>query len=151
MSRAVHHEETASMQNAEAVWRLADEKSGIFAALSDRVWATREVNFQEQRSAAEHIAALREQGFRLESGLAGMPTAFTGEAGEGGPVIAVLGEFDALPGLSQEAGTAEQRAVEPGGNGHACGHNMLGAASLLAGGEGSIAPGKPSSSSCAAA
>ena len=61
-----------------------------------------------------------------------MPTAVVGEAGEGGPVIAILGEYDALPGLSQEAGVAEHRPVEAGGHGHGCGHNLLGAASLLA-------------------
>ena len=55
-----------------------------------------------------------------------------GEAGEGGPVIAFLGEFDALPGFSQEAGVADQRPVEPNGNGHGCGHNLLGSAALLA-------------------
>jgi aminobenzoyl-glutamate utilization protein B len=132
MSPTAVDEGMRGMRNSEAVWRLADEKSGIFAALSDRVWATPELNFQEHRSAAEHIAALRAEGFRVATDLAGMPTAFMGEAGTGGPVIAILGEFDALPGLSQEAGTAEQRPIEPGGNGHACGHNLLGAASLLA-------------------
>jgi aminobenzoyl-glutamate utilization protein B len=55
-----------------------------------------------------------------------------GEAGEGGPLVAILGEFDALPGLSQEAGVAEPRPVEAGGNGHGCGHNLLGAGALLA-------------------
>lgn len=55
-----------------------------------------------------------------------------GEAGKDGPVIAVLGEFDALPGLSQEAGVAHEQAVQVGGAGHGCGHNMLGAAALLA-------------------
>ena len=55
-----------------------------------------------------------------------------GEAGEGGPVIAILGEYDALPGLSQEAGVAEPRPVEPDGHGHGCGHNLLGSAALLA-------------------
>ena len=61
-------------------------------------------------------------------GVAGIPTAVMGEAGEGGPVIAILGEYDALPGLSQEAGLAEQRPLSRGGNGHGCGHNLLGAA-----------------------
>src|SRR3546814_7462170 len=72
------------------------------------------------------------EGFRVETGIAGLPTAVMGEAGEGGPVIAILGEFDALPGLSQVAGLPEKRELEPGGNGHACGHNLLGAASLMA-------------------
>src|SRR5829696_5117831 len=55
-----------------------------------------------------------------------------GEAGEGGPIVAILGEFDALPGLSQQAGVAEPRPLVASGNGHGCGHNLLGAASLLA-------------------
>ena len=61
-----------------------------------------------------------------------MPTALMGEAGDDGPVIAILGEFDALPGLSQEADAIEQKQLQTGGNGHGCGHNMLGAGSLLA-------------------
>ncbi|CAK8737690.1 p-aminobenzoyl-glutamate hydrolase subunit B [Sodalis praecaptivus] len=68
----------------------------------------------------------------MQTGLAGLPTAVMGEAGEGGPVIAILGEFDALPGLSQQAGVAEPRPQVNGGNGHGCGHNLLGAGSLLA-------------------
>ncbi len=64
--------------------------------------------------------------------VAGIPTAVIGEAGEDGPVIAILGEYDALPGLSQEAGVAEPRLVESNGNGHGCGHNLLGSAALLA-------------------
>ncbi|MDP2739313.1 MAG: amidohydrolase, partial [Pseudorhodobacter sp.] len=63
---------------------------------------------------------------------AGIPTAVMGEAGSGGPLIAILGEYDALPGLSQVAGIAEPREVEAGGNGHGCGHNLLGSAALLA-------------------
>jgi aminobenzoyl-glutamate utilization protein B len=61
-----------------------------------------------------------------------MPTAVMGEAGSGGPVIAILGEYDALPGLSQEAGLDYKQEVEPGGHGHGCGHNLLGSAALLA-------------------
>ncbi|MGB0440690.1 MAG: amidohydrolase, partial [Paracoccaceae bacterium] len=61
-----------------------------------------------------------------------MPTAIIGEAGESGPVIAILGEFDALPGLSQHSGETEPRAIVDGAHGHGCGHNMFGAAALLA-------------------
>ena len=64
--------------------------------------------------------------------IAGIPTAVVGESGEEGPVIAILGEYDALPGLSQEAGVAEQRPLPGNGFGHGCGHNLLGSASLLA-------------------
>lgn len=120
------------MQNSDMSWAIVDEKADAFAALSDRVWDTPETNYEEYRSAAEHVAMLEAEGFRVTTGLAGMPTAVMGEAGEGGPVIAILGEYDALPGLSQEAGVAEQRPVEEGGHGHGCGHNLLGAGSMLA-------------------
>jgi aminobenzoyl-glutamate utilization protein B len=120
------------MRNSDAIWDVVDGKSADFAALSDRIWGMPELNYQETRSAAEHIAMLEAQGFRIQTGLAGIPTAFVGEAGEDGPVIAIMGEFDALPGLSQEAGRAEHAPIQPQGNGHGCGHNILGAASLLA-------------------
>ncbi|WPB84013.1 M20 family metallopeptidase [Sediminicoccus rosea] len=120
------------MQNTEPVWRLVDEKAGPAIELSDRVWGMPELAYNEHKSAAEHTAYLQAEGFRVTEQLAGIPTAMMGEAGEGGPVIAILGEFDALPGLSNEAGVAEHRPVPGDGNGHACGHNLLGAASLLA-------------------
>ena len=120
------------MSNSEEIWRLVEAKRDAFVALSDRVWAMPELNYQERRSCAEHAAMLEREGFRVSQGVAGLPTAVMGEAGEGGPVIAILGEFDALPGLSQAAGIAEPHPLEPGGNGHACGHNLLGAGSLLA-------------------
>jgi aminobenzoyl-glutamate utilization protein B len=63
---------------------------------------------------------------------AGIPTAVIGESGTDGPVIAILGEYDALPGLSQEPGATEHRPLVAGGNGHGCGHNLLGSAALLA-------------------
>ncbi|HEX4261642.1 MAG TPA: M20 family metallopeptidase [Acetobacteraceae bacterium] len=120
------------MKNAERVWDLVEAKRPEFEALSDRVWGMPELCYTEHRSAAEHRAMLEAQGFRVTENVAGIPTALMGEAGEGGPVIAILGEYDALPGLSQEAGVAEPRPVEPGGHGHGCGHNLLGSASLLA-------------------
>src|SRR3954454_7814774 len=91
------------MPNVEEIWRLVEAKRQDFFALSDRVWETPELNFAEYRSAASHRAMREQQGFRVPAGVAGMPTALMGEAGEGGPVIAILGEFDALPGLSQHA------------------------------------------------
>ena len=101
-------------------------------ALSDRVWDTPELLYGEFASCAAHTEMLRAKGFRVTEAVAGIPTAVLGEAGTGGPVIAILGEYDALPGLSQVAGLAEPRPVTEGGNGHGCGHNLLGAASLLA-------------------
>src|SRR4051812_12888333 len=112
------------MRNDEPIWRLVDSKSPVFCEMSDRIWGMPELNYQERRSAAEHESMMAAEGFRVETGIAGLPTAMMGEAGEGGPVIAILGEYDALPGLSQEAGIAEPRPIEAGGNGHGCGHNM---------------------------
>jgi len=120
------------MDNRNAVWRHVDAHRERLIALSERVWGMPEVCYTEQRSCAEHVAELRHQGFRVTEQVADIPTAVMGEAGEGGPVIAFLGEYDALPGLSQEAGIAEPRPLEPGGHGHGCGHNLLGSAALLA-------------------
>src|SRR4051794_28659955 len=120
------------MDNSEQIWRIVDDKKGPFEALSDRIWGMPELQYLEHRSVAEHIKELEREGFRVPRDLADIPTAVMGEAGEGGPVIAILGEFDALPGLSQEAGVAEHRPVEPGGAGHGCGHNLLGAGAMLA-------------------
>jgi aminobenzoyl-glutamate utilization protein B len=120
------------MQNTERIWQLVDARKEAYEALSDRVWEMPEIAYTEYRSVAEHRAMLAEEGFRITENLAGIPTAVMGEAGEGGPVIAILGEYDALPGLSQVAGIAEPREVVAGGHGHGCGHNMLGSAALLA-------------------
>jgi aminobenzoyl-glutamate utilization protein B len=120
------------MQNAETIWTLVDAKRDDFTALSDRVWGMPETCYTERRSVAEHAAELRRQGFAVTENVAGIPTAVIGEAGSGGPVIAILGEYDALPGLSQEAGVAEHRPIPGDGNGHGCGHNLLGSAALLA-------------------
>jgi aminobenzoyl-glutamate utilization protein B len=120
------------MDNRSDIWRGVDAIKPRFIALSDKVWAMPEVCYTEARSAAEHLAELRHQGFRITENVAGIPTAAMGEWGEGGPVIAFLGEYDALPGLSQEAGVAEPRPLEVGGHGHGCGHNLLGSAALLA-------------------
>jgi aminobenzoyl-glutamate utilization protein B len=120
------------MDNRSDIWRGVDSIKARFIELSDRVWAMPEVCYTEARSSAEHLAELRHQGFRITENVADIPTALMGEWGEGGPVIAFLGEYDALPGLSQEAGIAEHRPIESGGHGHGCGHNLLGSAALLA-------------------
>ena len=121
------------MRNTEQIWQIVDDKRDDYIALSDRVWATPELAYGETRSVAEHIAMLEQEGFRVTRDVAGIPTAVVGEAGEDGPVIAILGEYDALPGLSQEAGVAEHKPIEgQNGVGHGCGHNLLGSAALLA-------------------
>src|SRR6201995_196504 len=120
------------MDNRSDIWRGIDTIKGRFIALSDTVWAKPEVCYTEARSCVEHLAELRHQGFRITENVAGIPTALMGEWGEGGPVIAFMGGYDALPGLSQEAGVAEPKPVEPAGHGHGGGHNPRGSAALLA-------------------
>ena len=109
-----------------------DTHAPDLVGLSDRVWGTPETLYLERESCAAHTEMLRAKGFRVTERVAGIDTAVMGEAGQGGPVIAILGEYDALPGLSQVAGIAEPRELVPGGNGHGCGHNLLGSAALLA-------------------
>ncbi|MDI6029277.1 amidohydrolase [Corticibacterium sp. UT-5YL-CI-8] len=120
---------------ADAASLLATELERLtpdFIHLADAIWETPELCFEEHRSVAAQIAVMEARGFRISRGLGGLETAFSADTGKEGPIIAFLGEFDALPGLSQEAGLAQPRALEPGGNGHGCGHNLLGAASMLA-------------------
>lgn len=120
------------MRNSDAIWHIADEQAPAFHKLSDEVWDQPQLNFQEYAASAAHEKMLRARGFRVERNVASLPTALVGEAGEDGPVIAILGEFDALPGLSQEAGVAVRKPLMSEGNGHGCGHNLLGSAALLA-------------------
>ena len=94
------------MQNSEKIWQLVDARKDAYEALSDRVWGMPEIAYTEYRSVAEHKSMLEQEGFRITENVAGIPTAVMGEAGDGGPVIAILGEYDALPGLSQVAGLA---------------------------------------------
>ena len=120
------------MQNSNVIWDFVDNHSESFIALSDRVFDIPETLYNEFQSVAKHKAMLESQGFNITANAAGIPTAVLGESGDEGPVIAILGEFDALPYLSQEPGVAEPKKLQEGGNGHGCGHNLLGAAALLA-------------------
>ena len=113
---------------AAAVDRLQPE----FAAMSDAIWDYAELSFAEHQSAKTQISMLEKHGFGIKRNVADIETAFIGEAGSGKPVIAFLGEFDALAGLSQQAGVAREEPVTPGATGHGCGHNLLGTGSMLA-------------------
>ena len=110
--------------------KYVDENAGIFTGVSDAVWDCAELSLKEFKSAKLYCDVLREHGFTVEENLAGIKTAFSGSYGSGRPVIGILGEFDALSGLSQEAGCAEKRPLVTGAPGHGCGHNMLGAGAL---------------------
>jgi aminobenzoyl-glutamate utilization protein B len=97
--------------------------------LAKRIWETPELGLHEHESAQMLIDALEADGFDVEAGVGDMPTAFTASYGEGGPTIGILGEFDALPGLSQTV-TAEREPVDEGSPGHGCGHNLFGVGAL---------------------
>ena len=108
-----------------------DANENMLVNVSKQVWDCSELGYQETRSAAVLADTLEELGFEVERGVAGIPTAFLASYGSGGPVIAIMGEYDALPGLSQDAVPYPQPRNK-GGNGHGCGHNLLGVGSLAA-------------------
>lgn len=114
------------------IYKWMKEKGGLYVSAGRKIWDYAETGLAEQRSAALLCQILEEQGFQVERGLAGIPTAFAGRFGSGRPVIAILGEFDALEGLSQEPACLEKKVREGTENGHGCGHNLLGAGSLAA-------------------
>ena len=102
-----------------------------YAGLSQQIWALAEPAMKEFRSARLLADSLRHHGFQVEMGVAGMPTAFVARAGRGSPVVGLLAEYDGLPGLSQKP-QAVRAALEEGGVGHGCGHNLLGVAAVAA-------------------
>lgn len=120
--------QTASAAKTRAAAHVDRQRADLIT-LSDRVWELAETALREDQSAALLADYARQQGFSVEQGVAGMPTAFVASYGSGTPVIAIMGEYDALPGLSQQASTTRAPRVE-GGAGHGCGHNLFGAASL---------------------
>ena len=103
-----------------------------FGVISDSIWNFAELGMQEFRSSAILIRTLEQEGFHVEKGVAGMPTCFVATYGSGKPVIGILGEFDALPGLSQKALSPVQLPLVKGAPGHGCGHNMMGTAGVAA-------------------
>ena len=109
-----------------------DQNAKTFCDVSDYIWANPELSLQEFKAAARYCEELRKGGFTVTEGLCGMKTAFCGSWGSGHPIIGILGEFDALSGLSQVKGATHQEFIVPHGTGHGCGHNMLGAGSLAA-------------------
>lgn len=110
------------------------ENAPRLIALSDQIWSLAELRYAEQASVKLHADALAEAGFRIQQPLADIPTAFVAEYGEGGPVVGLLGEYDALSGLNQQSGALQcmPSSDSPGMNGHGCGHHLLGAAAHLA-------------------
>ncbi len=115
--------------NKEAVVASIERQKPELIQMSDQIWGFAETALREMKSAKVLADYAEKQGFTVERGVSGMPTAFTATYGSGKPIIGILGEFDALPGLSQKAQPTKE-ALDPGKPGHGCGHNMFGAASL---------------------
>jgi aminobenzoyl-glutamate utilization protein B len=113
----------------KAVIASVDKHEKELIRISDEIWNLAETAFEETQSAEVLASYAEKQGFTVERGVAGMPTAFVATYGTGSPVISVLGEFDALPGLSQKT-EPTKNPLNEGAPGHGCGHNMFGAASL---------------------
>lgn len=106
-----------------------DASFGVYDKLQKTIWGHPELGFLEEKSSNVLQSHLKENGFEVEAGVAGMPTAFVATYGSGSPVIGILAEFDALPGLSQDTVPYRKPLVE-GGSGHGCGHNLFGVGSV---------------------
>lgn len=109
-----------------------DSKYRRLTEVSDRIWSNPETAFGEYESVKLLMDLLKKEGFSVKENVADIPTAFSASFGKGRPVIGLLGEFDALSGLSQKAGSDVKCPVTRGGNGHGCGHHLLGVGSIAA-------------------
>lgn len=118
------------MSIVNEVKNTIDEKEKLIESVNQKIWEFAELAFQETKSMHLYLDLFKKEGFEVKTNLANIPTAFQASYGNGYPVIAILGEFDALPGLSQKSGIDEKSELVSGGSGHGCGHNSLGAASF---------------------
>ena len=116
----------------QLIFDCIESRAGAFCDISDRIWEYAELSMEEYKSAACYVDFLRREGFRVEENIAGIPTAFCASFGEGRPVIGLLAEYDALSSLSQKPEQTNRDPLIPNGNGHGCGHNLLGAGVLAA-------------------
>ena len=120
------------MVKSEEIFNWIDNNKEKFIDIANEIWEYAEIRFEEVKSAKLQIKTLEEEGFEIIQGIADMPTAFIGSYGKEGPIIAILGEYDALAGLSQQPNSDKKEPIVPNGNGHGCGHNLLGVGSMLA-------------------
>lgn len=118
--------------NYELLNALIEGKAARFADAADTIWGFAEMRYHEHRSAALQKELMKNEGFVIEENLGGIATAFRASYGHGHPVIGILGEFDALPALSQQADVTEPAPIVPGAPGHGCGHHLLGAGCMQA-------------------
>lgn len=121
-----------AQKDKEKAMKSLDSKSAHYTEVAKQIWNFAELGYLEEKSSALLQSELQKAGFKVEKGVAGIPTAFVATYGSGKPIIGILGEFDALPGLSQEAFVPERKIIEDGAPGHGCGHNLFGTGSLAA-------------------
>lgn len=126
---AVSSPDTPHLAEKTAAAATVEKNAERMSSLSDEIWRYAETALRETKSSKALADWAAAQGFRVTRGVASMPTAFVAEFGEGKPVIGIMGEFDALPGISQKAQPTRE-ALEPGAPGHGCGHNLFGVGSL---------------------
>ncbi len=119
-----------AQKSTDQVLKDLDQKSEAYGAIAQNIWEFAEMGYLEEKSSALLQKTLSDEGFKIEKGIAGIPTAFIAEYGSGAPIIAILGEYDALPGLSQQAAPEKISAHKEAG--HACGHHLFGTASTAA-------------------
>ncbi len=123
------HAQAPAAKTAAIGW--LDANASTWQRINRNIWSYAETGLEETRSAQELMAVLKEHGFTVEAGVAGMPTAFVASYGSGRPIVGILAEYDALPGLSQDA--SPERKERPGASaGHGCGHSVFGTASTAA-------------------
>lgn len=120
------------IEEKRAAISAIDEKAALVADVADHIWEYAELSLQEEKSAALYCETLEKEGFTVEKGICNIPTAFSASYGSGRPIIGILAEYDALSGLSQKGGSVERQELIPGGCGHGCGHNLLGAGAFAA-------------------
>jgi len=108
-----------------------DGRAAYYGDMSRKIWEFAEVGYKEVKSSAVLRDELRKNGFTIQENVGKIPTAFIATWGSGKPVVAIMGEFDALPGLSQDS-SPERKAIQSGAPGHGCGHNLFGTASAFA-------------------
>ena len=126
---AVIGQSTHQNANKQSVINSVDTQFEDLRDLSDRIWSYEEIAFEEEKSSEDLSNYAEFNGVKVTRGVGDIPTAFVAEYGSGKPVIGILGEFDALPGLSQKA-VPHKEALHEGGAGHGCGHNLFGVASM---------------------
>ena len=119
-----------AQKEKDRIIKSIEDRAQRYGEVAQQIWNYAEVGYQEEKSSALLQSELKKEGFTIESGVAGMPTAFVATYGSGKPVIGILGEYDALPGMSQKAGVPEHDPREAGKPGHGCGHNLFGTASM---------------------